>query len=355
MTGDPAPGETGAETESDSDGSDRPLRELLGVATEPLYSVDSEGEFEIVNESFVSLTGYDRSELVGMAAVSLIHEDDREEWNRRVKLLAGEETGRSAQWTGRLLSKHGTEIPVEWQFRHLERGDWVVGRARDVREERHKEQKLSVLNRALRHNVRNQMNVIIAKATRLQEVDDEGYRTAAEKIEEIGDNIVTISNKARKAQEHIGIAPDEDCVVDLCESVETVITKFSIQFPNASVEANCPETTRARAPPSVDTAFTELLENAVVHHPTGDGSATVVVEQSGGMVHLRVRDECAPIAEPVIETLSLGSEEPLKHNQGIGLWIVRWVVDSVDGRLSFDRRADDEGNVVTMSFECIEE
>jgi len=341
-------------TDLDAENPDGTLSALLEVATEPLYAVDADAQFEVVNGAFEELTGYDRAELVGREGETILHEEDRDEWTRRVQLVCRGGLTEVERWSARIVSKHGTEIPTEWEFSAVQEAETcVVGRARDVREGQRREQKLNILNRALRHNIRNQMNIVIGKAHGLQEVDDDGYRAMAEKIEEIGENVVNISDKARKAQEHVGLPPDEACRTELVGMVERVVTKFAITYPAATVETALPSSAWARAPPSVEVALVELLENAVIHHPSGEGAVTVTVTDDDKSVDVRVRDECAPIPDQVQRTISRGAEQPLHHNDGLGLWIVRWVADSVDARLSFQRRADGAGNEVVLSFDRV--
>ncbi|MEF8821972.1 MAG: PAS domain S-box protein, partial [Halovenus sp.] len=253
---------------------------LLEMATDPLYVV-TDGVLETVNGPFVDLTGYDRCELVGMSAEELVHEDDLAEWGHRFELFVESDTTDEERLVGRIISKNGSEIPVECRLSLLGSestdGRKVVGRVRDLREQRQQDKKLDVLNRALRHNIRNEMNVVVGKATQLKTVDDEGYRTAAEKIEEVGRRVINLSEKARLAQEHIGIPADEDCRLELVEVVEHVIMKFGIEYPDATIETDLPADVSARAPPSFEVALQELLENAVIHHPSGDGPVTVEI------------------------------------------------------------------------------
>lgn len=327
-------------------------RAMLDVTTDPVFAIDPEEGFTRINEAFLSLTGYEREQLLGRDPSTLIHAEDREEWTQRLEVLAQESASTSERWVSRLVSQYGTAIPVEWQIQSA--GEMLVGRATDEREDEHQKRKLEVLNRALRHNIRNQMNIVIGKATTLQDVDDEGYRTAAAQIEEIGKNVVNISDKARRAQEHVEIPPDEECQIEVTDAIETVVTQFAISYPGATVRTTLPEGAPARAPPSFDVALSELLENAVIHHPSDGGEIEVACRTDDQWVHVEVRDECEPVPQQVRETIHRGTEQPLHHNDGLGLWIVRWVVDAVDGELAFDRRSDPPGNVVRLSFERID-
>ncbi len=330
-------------------------KDLLGKASDPLFVVDEDDQFDVVNQEFLDLVGYDRPELVGMQPTTLLRGDDASEWQRRTNLLRTETDKHSDGWVARVVTKTGTEVPVEFDIEAASDGDSIVGLARDVRQQDRQEQKLEILNRALRHNIRNRMNIILGKATVLQDIDDEGYKTAAERIETVGNEIINISNKARKAQKYLGIPDDEDCKLDLVSATEQVVVKFSISYPAASVTTDLPGRTVARAPPSYEVALIEVLENAVVHHPSGSGPVDITIEPGDGRVSVHVRDECEPIPTSVIDTLDDGTEQPLHHNDGIGLWLVQWAVDTVNGELTFSRREDGSGNRVTLTFDTIEE
>jgi PAS domain S-box-containing protein len=337
----------------------RKYRHLAEAATDPLFLVDADDYFEIVNGEFLDLVGYAREEIVGMAATEILHEEDVGEWEQRVRLLRADAATESETWSARIVTKNGTEAPVDFELSAFrvdsETDASIVGTACDARERRRREQRLNILNRALRHNIRNRMNLVLGHAETLQEVDDEGYRTTAEQIERIGEEVINISDKARRAHKHLDIPSDEDCRTDLVEVARQVVTKFDITYPKATVEMDLPDSARARAPPAVEIALTELLENAAVHHPSGNGPAVVEIEADEERVALRVKDECEPVPQAVIDTLEEGEESRLHHNEGIGLWLVQWVVETVGGELSFGRREDGTGNAVTLTFDTLED
>jgi len=354
-------------------GSPSSLHEaLLETATEPLWALDETGTFTLANRAFLELTGYTRAELLGVSPTVLFR-DGGAEFHHRVQLLETGEPGTTEQWTGRLWTKNGTEVPVVWVCRAVaaedgaataaedrvttadSRGAAVVGRVEDLREGRQQDRKLNVLNRVLRHNIRNQVNVVLGKASLLQETDDESHRTAARKIEEISEEIINISDKARRAQQHIDVPVDAECRIDLVEPTEQAIRTFEITEPAATVRTDLPSRAPARAPPSIDIAVQELLENAAVHSAAEEPAVTVTIDPGETRTRLRVEDDCEPIPPEVRETIGRGSEQPLHHNDGLGLWIVKWITESVDGELSFGRRDDDAGNVVTLSFETLDE
>lgn len=332
--------------------------QTLDQSGDALYLVDADGYFDVVNRAFLDLTGYERDSLIGASIEMILHENDVNESQRRLGILQTDTETDSEMWLARFVTKRGTEIPVELEYvlLHTAEGEYAgfAGRARNIREKAQLEEKLDILNRVLRHNIRNQMNIILSHAATIQTMGDSSCRTAAETIETVGQEIVTLSEKARKAHEHLDIPPDEDCQVELVEATRLVRQKFAISYPNAAVDMDLPDRVVAFALPSYGVALVELMENAVVHHPSGNGPVTVEVKPGDETVTVHVKDECEPVPAETVETITRGEEQPLRHNDGLGLWLVRWMVDAVGGTLTFDRREDDTGNTVTLTFDRIE-
>ncbi|MFC7073548.1 sensor histidine kinase [Halovenus rubra] len=325
---------------------------LAEESSDPLFALDCSDTIVFVNDEFADLSGYDSDELLNRPLASLVHRDARDDWERRLQILRNDETTETESWSSRLRTKNKTVVEVTWDCSILSAPEEViVGSATDVRGGQQKEQRLKILNRALRHNIRNQMNVIISRAESLQNVEDTGYRTSAKKIAESGENIINLSNKARKAQQHLDIPPDDECAQELVDETQTVCRQFTISHPNASVETDLPNSALAVAPPSYHVALTELIENGVIHHPSGTGTVTVRIRTEADTIHVDIEDECEPIPEQIVTTMTQGTEQPLQHNDGLGLWLVCWIVEPIGGLVSFDRLDDGSGNVVTLTFD----
>lgn len=341
-------------TREDSTTEPAVLKQALDQVDEALY-VLKDGQFETVNQPLLELTGYGRDKLLGESPEQVYHPEAVDEHQRHVQWL--QESGDdSVEWFCRVVTKGGTELPVRVEQTAATAGDdtAIVGRIQDIRQEVQQEQKLNILTRALRHNIRNQMNLVVGHANTLQEIDDPNYRTAAETVEEVGRRVINLADKARKAHEHLDVPPEEDCRVELVEMSTLVVEKFGIKQPSSAVTTDLPDRAPALAPPSVDVALIELMENAAIHHQSGSGPVTVRIETEAETTALHVEDECEPIPDEVVDIVDRGEEQPLQHNEGLGLWIARWITDIVNGELTFERREDDTGNRVSLRFETLE-
>jgi len=214
---------------------------------------------------------------------------------------------------------------------------------RDVTDRQTREQRLTVLNRVLRHNVRNELDVVLAHADR---VDDESLRDG---IHTSATDLVELSQKAREAEEIMQASTEPPEPVDLAALTTDVADQYRTAAPESEIAVSRPdELAIASHHTVVRRVIAELVDNAVTHADESDPCIEISVRNAGeGAAEIVVADDGPGIPERERTILTEGTETPLEHGRGVGLWIVNWAVTQLGGALSFDEN-DPEGSVVTV-------
>lgn len=224
----------------------------------------------------------------------------------------------------------------------------------DVTERRRREQRLEVLNRIVRHNLRNDLGTVLGYSDLIREhSDDEQVTDWAVATADAADGLLELGEKARDFESALDAAAT-DRTVELRQVVDEVAEQFRTEHPAAAVDADVPVDLRVRGSPSLlRLVVRNLVENAVEHHdsdaPTIEiGTGPVPDGGEPESIVLTVADDGPGIPETELATLREGSERPLQHGQGIGLWLVQWSVSTLGGTVSFD--SGDAGTTVTVTL-----
>ncbi|WP_121822333.1 cache domain-containing sensor histidine kinase [Halostella salina] len=232
---------------------------------------------------------------------------------------------------------------AEW-----EQLDSAFGRLSNTLAER--ETMLLVLNRVLRHNLRNSLTVILGRATLIEdETDDEGTRRSAAEIRAAAEELGALSEKARMTEDLLTPAVETDHdPVDLSELARRVVGAYRLAGTDAEFHLTAPSSAPVRAGPEVERAVEELIDN-VVEHAGDRPRIDLVVEREAETTTLRVADD-GPGIPPDEQAILLGERRisQLHHSGGLGLWLVDWITNRYDGDLDI---GCDDGTVVTLQFE----
>jgi len=216
---------------------------------------------------------------------------------------------------------------------------------RDVTDRQTQEQRLTVLNRILRHNVRNDLDVVLAYADR---VDDEELRTG---IRERTADLLELSTKVRDAETVMTESTEPPEPVDLTEVANAVADQFRSDdgSGDVSLDFDCPDEVLISTHRSViRRVLSELVENSLAHTAKDSPHVEIGVRDTAdGTVELSVADDGPGLPEREREILAAGTETQLKHGQGIGLWFVNWSVTQLGGDLRFEEN-EPEGSIVTI-------
>jgi signal transduction histidine kinase len=203
---------------------------------------------------------------------------------------------------------------------------------RDVTDRELREQRLSVLNRVLRHNLRNKVEVLKSHTEVLNDELDE-YDTHTATLAETADDIAQLGSNARQIDQFVAEETEEttvDVVVALSETLDAVAADEA----GISVTVDAPESVRLVTNRSaLSAAFESALDNAFTY---ADSAVTVTVEPDSDGCAVAIIDDGPGIPEGELDWLDSGVETPLQHGTGLGLWQLKWAVTTLGGDLSFE-------------------
>jgi len=208
----------------------------------------------------------------------------------------------------------------------------------DITAERRRRQRLGVLNRVLRHNLRNDLSVVQLYADQLVETGRGETPELAARIGTQAAELLELSEKARQAADTLdteGSRRTTPVATILEEAVDTTGTPpGETNDGESGITVEAPTGLAARVDPaSLTLAVSNLVENAREH---GAPPTRVTAWGDGDEVVIEVRDEGPGVPEHELDMLRAETETALEHGSGLGLWLVRWGIDAIGGELTVD-------------------
>ncbi|MFB6102675.1 MAG: sensor histidine kinase [Haloplanus sp.] len=207
-----------------------------------------------------------------------------------------------------------------------------------------------MLNRVLRHNLRNDLNVVMLSAEWLAEHVDDSLRERAEALRDSAADLAGLSEKAQEIERMIGRRGAATGPVDVVPILDRVVSSYRDAHPEATLSVDLPSELWVRADENLDRVFEELIENAIVHND--DPSPTLRIEATtrADRVSIHFHDDGDGLPDDEWRVVAGETNiTQLTHGSGLGLWLVRWAIDSYGG-VVHRRRSDDSGTTIELDL-----
>lgn len=370
----------------DETGDDEPHRDEAAEASryrqaflatdDPAIVTDEEFTIVDINDACLRIGDWERDELVGDYPYALFEEPDL--FQRIVESL--EESNR---WRGEFEARtnDGRHVSGEGSVEPLVVDGEVTGYVAifvDHTSRRRQQESLRVLNRVLRHNLRNDANVVLghleSAAERVADEDvQQSLAVATRRVEAILD-------RANTTREFSRLLVESEDPTFYPVTVEGAVRQAvnTVDTRTATVSVDVPENVYVLADETVTAAIRNVVENAVEHGSTGregrspsgtraepgdsqtqSGDAVdhagpevtvrVSVSADEQRVRIHVADDGPGISpERRNQVLERGSTD-VYHGQGLGLFFVDRLMDVYGGDLDIDE-SEAGGCLVTLSF-----
>lgn len=215
-------------------------------------------------------------------------------------------------------------------------------------------EELRVLHRVFRHDIRNDLTVIQGYIDLVrEELDEEKPRSDLDRAYESTQRVLATCEKFQSIEAAHQEGPSSD-TVDVRQIVEWEIDRLESVSPGVTVAVDGPPSAIVLGDRSLRYAIRELFDNAVEHHegPPDDCHIEVGIERSATSVTITIADAGPGIEPYELRALERGTESPLEHTSGVGLWLVKWLCHFFNGTLEVERRPGG-GTVARLSFESI--
>lgn len=218
-----------------------------------------------------------------------------------------------------------------------------------ARTEHHRDE-LQLLHRVVRHNLRNDINVVQGNVELIE--DDVSSEESRERLEILRARLDKMDQHIQQLH-RIRQVTDSDNgthTVDLSVEIPRLIADHPQVTDDVAVTTSIPAGVEVSCNHMFREAASELITNGIKHNSAPTPEIEVEVDPSDGprgMVALRSSDNGPGLPDGEIRALETDGEPALSHSTGLGLWLVNWMVTHSGGYLEAER-PESGGTVITL-------
>lgn len=194
---------------------------------------------------------------------------------------------------------------------------------------------LKLLNQTVRHDIRNDLQLVLAYAEMLEGYGNEETERYRENIYKAAKEAVDITETARDVTDvMLQTGADREPVnlrSQLLKEIEAIRSNYTGVV--IDIDGNIPDV-RVSAGPLLDAVFRNLLKNAIVHNDKDVAEITVSGLEDDGTVLIEVADNGPGVPEELKKSIFSEGEKGLgSGGTGLGLYLVQTLVNRYRGEV----------------------
>ncbi len=193
------------------------------------------------------------------------------------------------------------------------------------REISRRQQQLEILNRLLRHDIRNDIAVVLGWLDVLSEHVTPEQQSVFDRVESASKHILDLTTTAKDITETMARDGDAELTpMSLTQVLLEETERCRATFETATIELpdSLPELT-VRANDLLSSVFRNLISNAVQHNDTAEPVVTIGVSTSDGSAEIRIADNGPGVPDAIREGIFDDEVKGIESaGTGMGLYLV---------------------------------
>jgi PAS domain S-box-containing protein len=226
----------------------------------------------------------------------------------------------------------------------------LVVEGRDITARQQHRRHLDVMQRVLRHNMRNDLGKVRGWTELMNEESDPEQRAEQfARVESILDEWHSMTEKMKEVKRVLQPDNGERATTAAGALVEDIASRTREEHDTATVLTDGTDNESAQVPTTLRQAVDELVSNAVAVEATA--TVEIAVDSGDDWVDVSVTDDGPGLPAMEAEVLETGEEGPLNHGKGLGLWMLRMIVTQAGGNVSVELTTD--GTTVRLRLSTV--
>ena len=312
--------------------------------------LEPDGTVLKVNDAALEFGGFDREEVVGepfAEASWWTHSTAVEDRLRRSldKAAAGEFVRYETEVQG-TAGLETIDFSVKPITNEAEDVTLLVVEGRQITTERRQQQHAAMMQRVMRHNMRNDLNKVRGWAQVLAtEENAETKTTHLNRIETIVDEWETMVEQVKQLRQLTDSAMGDQSVVATQSVVDNLKAWSHETELDVTIESTVAEPADVRVSETVEDAITRLVSIAAGRSAAEDSTTEVTMTKTTDdwvEITVFVTESALTAAETAV--LATGEETELLHAQGVAVWLIRTMIGESGGGITA-KTADGTTNV----------
>lgn len=197
------------------------------------------------------------------------------------------------------------------------------------------------------------MGVIIGYAQLAQEQCDCEAASPLRKIETNAQSLYSLSENIREINDRLNNSNYRFRRVKLRTLINNAVETYHSQYPETRFTVNVGDHIILGSS-LVSDAIEEVIENALKHggKSVEDLHINITTKENSDTdnIDLMISDNGEGIPVGEVKAISERTESQLEHGSSVGLWLVKWIADSVLATFEIGQREDRRGTTVVFGF-----
>jgi PAS domain S-box-containing protein len=338
---------------------------LIKQGSDAVSIVSEDGTIRYQSPNTFQIKGWEPEELVGENIFEYIHPDDRSRVTDEFRSLVGTQGHIEKQIEFRFRTKNrgwvwlettgtspGPETPI----------DGYITTSRDISARKRREQQiaeqrdnLELLNQVLRHDLRNDLQVVTGRLAMVSGHVDESEVESLQTARESAEHAIELTTTAREMAEVMLTDETNTQSVELQPTLGGVVENVRAGYPDATVtvEGEIPPVT-VTATEMLSSVFDNLLTNAIQHNDKPTAKVTVSAVENEETVTIRIADNGPGVPDDQKDQIFGKGDTGLESSgTGIGLYLVHRLVEIYGGDVWVEDN-DPEGSVFAVELPTTE-